>query len=92
MPVPSEPTKKSAGRSSHTRSAPAANGQSRKIPELTEDNQAPPVDEELIGALVRHELSKAEARQVYELIYCCPDWKAVYMRLVLEDYRQSPHD
>ena len=90
MTVPSEPTKSSGSRTTGGQS-PTGNGLASTEPKAA-PGEAPPVDEALILAFVRRQLPEEQARKVEVLIKTYREWDVVHTRLMLEDYRQNPHD
>ena len=56
------------------------------------DSLAPPVDEALLTALVRRELSRDEARDVYQLIYAFEAWNSAHARILIAEFRGRNQD
>ena len=54
-----------------------------------DDSLAPPVDVSLLTAVVRRELSRDEARDVYELIYAFESWNAAHTRILVAELRST---
>ncbi len=48
----------------------------------------PAVNESLLLALVRRELSEARARNVYRLVYTYEPWNEAHTRLVVQEFRR----
>jgi hypothetical protein len=59
------------------------------IPEPDVDSKAPPVDEELLRALVHQELNPAEARQVFRLVHWFSQWREAHARILIEESRKE---
>jgi hypothetical protein len=57
-----------------------------------DESLAPPVDDALLTALVRRELSRDEARDVYKLIYAFESWNAAHTRILIAEFRKSNQD
>jgi len=61
--------------------------------DFLDESLAPPVDDELLIALVRRQLSRDEARDVYELIYSFRSWNAAHNRILITESRtQNSND
>lgn len=50
-----------------------------------DESLAPPVDDALLTALVRRELSRDEARDVYQLIYAFESWSSAHERILVAE-------
>jgi hypothetical protein len=48
-----------------------------------DESPVPPLDEDLLKALVRRELSPDEARDVYQLIYAFESWNLAHARILI---------
>jgi hypothetical protein len=57
------------------------------VPKTGKDGKAPPVDEELLRALVRQELPEQQAREVFALIHTYTAWDDAHERALLEHIR-----
>lgn len=57
--------------------------------DFEDDALAPPVDEALLTALVRRELSRDEARDVFKLIYAFKSWNSAHARILIAEFRQQ---
>jgi hypothetical protein len=51
----------------------------------------PPVDEALLLALVRRELPKDRAREVYRLIHTYREWYEAHTWLLVQEFRGKHH-
>jgi hypothetical protein len=54
-----------------------------------DESLAPPVDEGLLTALVRRQLSRDEARDVYKLIYAFESWNSAHTRILVAELRNQ---
>ena len=54
-----------------------------------DERLAPPVDEELLRALVRRELSTEEAREVYRRIHSFRSWSEAHARILVKEFRDQ---
>ena len=61
----------------------------RTAPNFYEESLAPELDEDLLRALVRRELSKASSRLVYRLIYSFKSWQEAHTRILVEEFRRN---
>lgn len=52
-----------------------------------DESLAPPLDEALLTALVRRELTQDEARGVYQLIYAFESWNSAHARILIAELR-----
>jgi hypothetical protein len=59
------------------------------IPEPDADSQPPPVDDELLRALVRQELNPDETRQVFRLVHWFSQWREAHARILIEESRKE---
>lgn len=58
-------------------------------PPFVDESRAPPVDRDLLWALVRDELSEAEQRGAYRLIYSFRSWDAAHSEILVAHYHQT---
>jgi hypothetical protein len=58
-------------------------------PPFRDEALAPNVDQALIKALVRRELSTADARAVYRLVYSFKSWSDAHINALVRDYQRA---
>lgn len=58
-------------------------------PKFRDESLAPPVDEELLGTLLRRELPEYKARGVLILVVSFQSWYDAYTRIMLDQYHQG---
>jgi hypothetical protein len=58
-------------------------------PAFRDESLAPKVDQALIKALVRRELSTADARAVYRLVYSFKSWSEAHINALVRDSRRA---
>jgi hypothetical protein len=61
----------------------------KRRPAFRNESLAPKVDQALIKALVRRELSAADARAVYRLVYSFKSWSEAHIDAVVRDFRRA---
>ncbi len=69
---------------------PSSHGEPRReytVPKSSEGDKSPPVDEELLRALVRQELPESQKRDVFLLIHSFKDWDDVHARILAEEFQ-----
>lgn len=62
---------------------------SRPRPKFREEDSAPPVDRELLGRLVRCELSDDQTRAVSLLVHSYRSWDEAHTVILVEHYRTT---
>ena len=59
-------------------------------PPFRDESLAPQIDERLLRALVRRQLSEETARAVYRLIHSFKSWMDAHSRVLIEEFQRGP--